>query len=361
MDKFRETFVTIAKLISSFMESSDLLVEVEEEVSYHEPFPVLGVKPSDLVYYVSPKRANFSAVDGSSKSLISSGGIVSVAAVAVTGISVPLRGVYPHFTGLRGLEMKAPFIALAPSTKGRNNVLLASLDYIMLRSIDGTPLDASLGVSRVETELRSNLETEAISHAEGTPLLDGPLLPSYSSLPSEVRRELVRRRYRRLPKGAVGIVKRIDRSKLLVEALNPYAKELEARFGLSNVSFLNDEALVSNLVRRLAVPPFKPMAFGPVIYEPHGVRVYAYYLALPLHPHVRKFSIIRVESLTLREGIVDEVASLPLGTNGVPYPIAYADKVAREVRGGLVKALKLSLESFGIGVSYAGNMAVMTS
>ena len=38
MDKFRETFVTIAKLISSFMESSDLLVEVEEEVSYHEPF-----------------------------------------------------------------------------------------------------------------------------------------------------------------------------------------------------------------------------------------------------------------------------------------------------------------------------------
>jgi hypothetical protein len=360
MDKFHDSLSNIVKLVSLFIGESGPFVEAEEEASYYEPFPVLGVKPEDMVFYPSPKRADFVAVDGSSKSLVSAGGIISVASVAVTGKTEPIKGVYPKLTGVKGLNLSAPFVALAPSTKSKSEILAASLESVMLRSITGVPFDATFGVSRVETELRANLETEALSAVDGRPLLDGPLLPSFSSLPNDVRRELSRRRYSKLPKDAVGVVKRIDRSKLLVESLRPYSREVREKFDLESTAFLSDEALVSFLVKKVAVPPYKPIAVGPIIYEPHGYRVHSYYLALPLHPYVRKFSIIRVETLSARSSVLDEVASLPLSSQGVPYPISYADKVAREVRGGLVKALKAYLESHRVGVSYAGNMAVMT-
>ncbi len=192
-------------------------------------------------------------------------------------------------------------------------------------------------------------------------LIDGPLLPSFVDLPSEVRRVLSKGRYSKLNKDNVGLVKRIDRSKMLVESLKPYSLQFEAKFGINHSSYMSDEALISWVLRSFTSPPYRPLGIGPIIYEPHGYRVYAYYLAVPLHPYVHKFSIFRVESLSRGEEFVREVASLPLGTGGVPYPVSYADKVAREVRGGLVKALRAYLESSGIPLSYAGRMSVISA
>ena len=360
------------ELTVSLREISRHVISLIRDVSYvqeaeefprdrYEPFPQLGAKVSELAFEVEPKDAEFFGLDGSSKSLITPSGIISVATVAVSGVRSPLVGAFPSLNGFKGLNLRAPFVAVAPSITSFSPLTATTNDWVMVRSVDGTLFTASMGVQRIETELRAYLETEALSVIPGRAIIDGPLLPSFVDLPAEVRRSLVKARILRINKDSVGLVKRIDRSKMLVEALNPYASQFESRFGFKHSAYISDEPLVAWILKRFASPPYRPVAVGPVIYEPHGYRVYAYYLAIPLHPYIHKFSVFRVESLSRGEEFVREVASLPLGSSGVPFPVSYADKVAREVRGGIIRALTAYLESSGIPMSYAGKMSVTTA
>jgi hypothetical protein len=341
---------------------------IKEYFNVYVPKAQYSEKPAvvinkDLVSEVVPKKVNkeIFAIDGSSRSITSAGGIISISTIASSSSSFPIYGVYPSLFGMRSLDLDKPFIALAPSaySKGSLNPYLYSSKYVTTVSLDGTPFQSTQEPERIETELRAILETEGLKKlkGKGLVLVDGPLFPSYTFLPEKAKKIIIKRRIEIIDDNYIGVVKRLDKSDLLIKTLsnNP---ELISRYKVDPRGFLSDEAFLYQLVRFNFNPPYPIISVGPLLKEVDDkVKIYVNYLIFPLHKYLPKFSILRVESLN-REAVA-YISSLKFTTEGIPSILALADKASKELSAGIMRYIVFSIEKIGLQESFKGKFEVL--
>ncbi|AHC50664.1 hypothetical protein SUSAZ_00745 [Sulfolobus acidocaldarius SUSAZ] len=318
---------------------------------------------TDIVKEVIPTKQNMEvyAIDGSSRSIFSAGGTISISTVAVSSSNKPVYGVYPGLFGLKGLEIQKPFIALAPSSnsKGTINPYLYSSKYIMTFSLDGTPFQSTIEPERIEIELRAILETEALKvlKNKGLVLVDGPLFPPYIYLPERVKTKITNERLSILDQNFIGVVKRIDKSDLLIRTLSNN-KELTAKYKVDPRGFLSDEAYLYQFVRFNYNPPYPTLSIGPLVKDINErVKVFVNYMIYPIHKYVPKFSILRIESIG--KNALDKLSSLKFTTEGIPLTLAVADKTAKELSSGILRFIMFSLDRIGVQESFRNKFEVL--
>ncbi|BCU69490.1 DNA double-strand break repair nuclease NurA [Stygiolobus caldivivus] len=356
--------------------TNELIVILDEVIQKYirEYFSIYNIDPSlsespatlvsnDLINEVTPSKVSREvlAVDGSSRSITSAGGIISIVTLGVSSLSKPLYGAYPGLFGIRNLDLDKPFVALASSSFSKGiNAYLYSSKYVTTVSLDGTPFQSISEPERVETELRAILETEALKKlkGQGVIIVDGPLFPSYTFLPEKVKKALTNERLKVLDSNYIGIVKRLDKSDLLVKSLASRAKEISVKYKVDPRGFISDEAFLFQLVRFNFNPPYPVLTVGPLIKEiAQGVKIYVNYLVYPVHRYVPKFSFLRIESFN-RDG-VNLVASQKFTIDGIPTVLALADKTAKELSSGILRYIAFSLERIGLQESFRGKFEVL--
>ena len=323
----------------------------------------LGVGTRELINEVLPSdvKNTIYAIDGSSRSLTSAGGIISISTLAISSSQLPIYGVFPSLFGLPSLPINKPFIGLASSNPSKGKIepfLYSSNSLFTSVSLSGEPFLSTQEPERIETEIRGILETEAlkITKDKGLTIIDGPLFPSYIYLPEKVKNILAKERSKIVDKNYIGVVKRLDKSNLLVKVLGKYSKEFESKYRLNPQNFLSDESFLYNLVRFNYNPPYPILSIGPLIREVEKIRYYTFYLIIPYHKYVPKFSILRIESMN-REA-VNIVSSLPFSGDGIPKILAIADKTAKELSSGILKYIIFSLNRIGFQESFRDRFEV---
>ncbi|MEJ2770487.1 MULTISPECIES: DNA double-strand break repair nuclease NurA [unclassified Stygiolobus] len=354
----------------------ELTVILDEVIQKYirEYFNVYSVNPSlvegpatlasnDILTEITPRKLNGEvfAVDSSSRSLTSAGGIISIVTLGVSSLSKPLYGAYPGLFGISNLDLNKPFIALASSSFSKGiNAYLYSSKYVTTVSLDGTPFQSTTEPERVETELRAILETEALKKLKnkGLIIVDGPLFPSYTFLPEKVRNNIIKERVKVIDQNYIGVVKRLDKSDLLVRSLSSKAKEISVKYKVDPRGFISDEAFLFQLVRFNYTPPYPTLSVGPLIKEvTEGVKIYVNYLIYPIHKYVPKFSFLRIESFT--RDAVEGISSLKFTLDGIPIVLALADKTAKELSSGILRYIAFSLERMGLQESFRGKFEVL--
>ncbi|BDB98976.1 hypothetical protein SACC_19930 [Saccharolobus caldissimus] len=296
------------------------------------------------------------ALDGSSRSFISSKGIVSLASVVVSSSLNPIIGVYPPISGFPDLNLNKPFIALATSgSQGPLIPFFYNSEYVTTFSIDGSFFTSTESPEEIETEIRTILETEAlkkIAEANAIILLDGPLIPPLIFLKSKVRNEILKIRLNILKNNVIGVVKRLDKSKLLISAISKLKSKFVNRYKIDPKKYFNDESFIIDLIKFNFSPPYKPISIGPILRQIDNISVYVNYLVYPLHPYVPKFSILRIESLYNDPRILDHLVSLKFTNDGIPITLAFADRTAKEISAAMLKIIMATLESLGLQASF---------
>ncbi|MEM0068305.1 MAG: DNA double-strand break repair nuclease NurA [Saccharolobus sp.] len=296
------------------------------------------------------------ALDGSSRSFISSKGIISLASVVVSSSINPIIGIYPPISGFPTLDLNKPFIALATSGfQGPLTSFLYSSEYITTFSIDGSFFTSTNSPEEIETEIRTVLETEALKkivNQNSIILLDGPLIPPLIFLKSKVRNEILKFRLDVLKENVIGVVKRLDKSKLLVSALSDLKQKFINKFRINPQRYFNDESFILDFIKYNVTPPYKPLVFGPILRQIDNIKLYVNYLIYPLHPYVFKFSILRIESLKNDFEVLSHIVSLKFTKDGIPLILGLADNTAKEVTGAMLKIIMSSLESMGLQASF---------
>ncbi|BFH72630.1 DNA double-strand break repair nuclease NurA [Sulfurisphaera javensis] len=354
-------FVLLDEIIQKYVRDYfNLLVSGNEEKINTEI--QIGVKEKEIVTEVSPRKYNGSiyAIDGSSRSLISAGGIISISTLAISSHIYPIYGVYPSVFGLPSLPIKKPFIGLASTNPSKGKIepfIYSSNPYVTSISLTGEPFLSTYEPERIETEIRSVLETEGlkITKDKGLTIIDGPLFPSYVYLPDKVKTILFKERTKIIDNNYIGIVKRLDKSNILVNALRN-SQDFQNKYKISPSSFLSDEAFLYQLVRFNYNPPYPNLAVGPLIREVEKVRYYINYLIIPYHKYIPKFSILRIESLN--KEAINLVASLPFSVDGIPKILSVADKTAKDLSSGILKYIIYSIDRLGIQESFKSKFEV---
>ncbi|BBD73766.1 hypothetical protein HS1genome_2155 [Sulfodiicoccus acidiphilus] len=353
------------------MDSSDLLALIRDDLARYltdvgrgEDFEandgsLVNSLTASLMEPQPRELGSVTAVDGSSRSLTYSYGVVSLASVAAASNKRPVVGIYPTFLGSPSLPLRAPFIAVASSSPKRGEGIERYLSPYMDRTPSGKVLDSLAEPEVVESLLRASLESVALGVVnDQLVLVDGPLLPSYVRLPEEDRSLINRTRLRYLDSKKVGVVKRLEKSTVLRSALSGVREETIRVMGLDPTKFASDQALLLHWARFCLQPPYSTTVVGPVEREEYGTKVYSYYLLRPYHPFVPRFSLLRVESLIPSKDPVDIVAAMPLTGDGVPSVLALADRVAKAVSLHLERHVTSTLEETGLQLSYSSALEV---
>jgi len=278
------------------------------------------------------KVDSVTALDGSSRSITYSYGIISLASVAATSNRRPVVGIYPPLLGSNSLVLNVPFVALASSSPTSSQGMERFLRPFTDRTPSGKPMNSLMDPDVVEGLLRAYLESQALrAVTDNLVLVDGPLLPSYVRLPDEERNTINGLRIKYLDKTKVGVVKRLERSTVLRSALVQVRDEVSRVMGLDPAKFASDQSLLLHWARFCLQPPYSTTLLGPVERVEYGVMIYSYYVLRPYHPFVPRFALLRVESLVPSREAAETVASMPLSGDGVPAVLAMADRVAKTV------------------------------
>ncbi|BAB67358.1 DNA double-strand break repair nuclease NurA [Sulfurisphaera tokodaii] len=362
MTENKGLFVLLDEIIQKYVKDYFTVI-VKNDENQEKDKAILGVKEKEIVTEIDViRRENevIYAVDGSSRSLISAGGIISINTLAISSSTYPIIGVYPSLFGLPSLPIKKPFIGLASSNPIKGKIepfLYSSNSFFTSVSLTGEPFLSIQEPERIETELRSILETEGlkITKDKGLTVIDGPLFPSHIYLPEKVREYIVKERIKVLDEKYVGIVKRLDKSNLLVNTLKD-SEEFISRYKINPRSFLSDEAFLFQLVRFNYNPPYPIISVGPLIREIDKIRYYVNYLVIPYHKYLPKFSILRIESLNKNAPAI--VASLPFSNDGIPKILSIADKTAKELSSGIIKYILYSIDRIGLQESFKNKFEV---
>ncbi|MCG3108535.1 hypothetical protein L3N51_00817 [Metallosphaera sp. J1] len=294
------------------------------------------------------------AVDGSSRSFVLSQGLISVSSVSAISSSKGIKGMFPSFEPSMSLDLQEPFIALATPFSGPERIEDFLLHPAVSRvQMEGNPFQQDL--TRLETELRFSLETSSLEKVKDSPLVlvDGPLLPKFMYLNRKVAQRLIQRRKEVLQKNFVGVVKRVNHSTVLIESLKDgkVRERMIMKYRVNPTSFSNDEAFLVHLVKRNFKPPFRPLVVGPLKGKQEEMEIFSNYLVIPFHPFLERFSILRVESLT--DSIAPEtILSTHISSDGIPLPLAFADKVAKEVSNAVFNMLLQQLSRGGMQSSF---------
>ena len=342
---------------------------IREYFNVYTVDPILSESPAtlasnDIVNEVEPIRFENEvfAVDSSSRSITSAGGIISIVTLGVSSLSKPVFGAYPGLFGIKNIELNKPFVALASSSVSKGiNPYLYSSKYVTTVSLDGTPFQSITDPERVETELRAIIETEALKKLKGfgTIIVDGPLFPSYTFLPEKVKKTIINERLKVLDSSYIGVVKRLDKSDLLVKSLASKAKDIYSKYKVDPRGFISDEAFLFQLVRFNFNPPYPVLSVGPLIKEiTQGVKIYVNYLVYPIHKYVPKFSFLRIESFT--RDAINKIVSLKFTLDGIPTVLAIADKTAKELSSGILRYIAFSLDRIGLQESFRGKFEVLS-
>ncbi|BDC18963.1 DNA double-strand break repair nuclease NurA [Acidianus sp. HS-5] len=319
----------------------------------------------DVFFEVHPSRTDqeFYAVDGSSRSFVSGKGIISVSAVALSSSSIPIYGVYPSLDGEKELELKEPFIAVASSVHENSKIdpYLYFGPYVSPISITGDPFYSSEGFEVIEGEIRSVLETKALKivKGKGKVIVDGPLFPSYLYLTSKFKEKILEERKNVIDKDFLGIVKRLDKSRSLIDSIdNKTRSTIYQKYRIDPKIFLSDESFILHLVRFNYSPPYKILALGPFSKKIcEKINVYMYYLVVPFHPYVSKFSILRIESLSKDPSILGIIASMGITKDGIPPLLALADFKAKKISLALYRYIVSIVERLGIQASFYSRLS----
>ncbi|ARM75652.1 DNA double-strand break repair nuclease NurA [Acidianus manzaensis] len=304
------------------------------------------------------------AVDGSSRSFVSGKGIISVSSVVISSNYIPIYGVYPSLDGERELELREPFIAVASSIyeTAKLDPYLFSNEYISSISITGEPFNSLEDMDIIEGEIRSILETKALKliKGKGKIIVDGPLFPSYLYFSSKFKEKLLLERKNILDENFIGIVKRVDKSRVLINTLDKDLKnKIYKNFKIDIDSFLSDESFILSLLRFNYSPPYKILRIGPIIKEILNTNVYMNYLIIPFHSYVPKFSILRIETLSDNDDIINLISSLSITKDGIPSILALADSKAKKISLALYRYIVSIAERIGIQSSFYSRLSVM--
>lgn len=316
------------------------------------------------VEYIEP--SDVFAVDGSSRTFVSSKGVVSIASVSLSSSMHPLVGVYPSISGLPSLDLSIPFIALASSFKSSGiTPFLYSSEIISTTSIDGTPFSSFQNPETIEAEIRLILETEAILSSKISSgsllIIDGPIFPPSMFLRYQVKEKLSQRRKTVLnDKNVVGIVKRLDKSQFLRSSIkDSFRRDFVAKYRVDPLSFLNDEAFLLRLYENVASKPYRPIVVGP-FKKTDQVDIFVNYLIYPFHPYVKKFSVLRIETTSNDMKIVNMMSSLEFTKDGIPSILAIADSSAKAVTSGVLRVISTIMERIGVQASFSSRIGVQT-
>ncbi len=355
----------VEKYITGYLDS-DLLER--NEVQWYEneiSTPATGVE--DLVKEVkSSSVPDVYAVDGSSRTFVSSKGVVTLASVSISSSHFPLVGVYPSIAGLPTLDISLPFIALASSSKSSGiTPFLYCNEMISTTSLDGTPFNSFQNPETIEAEIRLMLETEALL-SEKVPkgsmlIIDGPIFPPSIFLRQQVRRKLTEKRKRALEdREIVGVVKRLDKSQFLRSSIrDDFKRDFVKLYKVDPSSFLNDEAFLLRLYESLSSKPYRPMILGP-FRKRDETDVYVNYLIRPFHPYVKRFSVLRIESISNDPRLVDVISSLEFTRDGIPKILAIADSSAKGVTSGVLRVITTIMERMGMQASFTSRIGLET-
>ncbi len=324
-------------------------------------------KPQNLVKDIKPLRfeKDVFSIDGSSRSFISGKGIISIASIAVISTSMGIYDVYPSVDGKSKLGLNVPFIAVASSSleSSKLDPYLFSNNYISSISLSGEPFSPLNGFENIESELRSLLETKALSKLKdkGYVIVDGPLFPSYLYLNNKVKNKIILEREKIIDRNFIAIVKRIDKSQYLVKSLNgEYRRYFIQKFRLDPKSFISDETLLSNLMRFNYNVPYSPILVGPFLSRvTENTKIYINYLVVPFNPYLPNFSILRIETLNNDESVIEKILSLKITKDGIPYNLALADLTAKKLSAGLYKLIILYLQQLGLQSSFYSRLEVI--
>lgn len=314
-------------------------------------------------------------IDGSSRSFKTINGNISIASIAISSNLKPIIGVYPGLGILKEILLDYPFIAIATSTFDKKFSLdpfIYENKLIKTYSPSGRPYTLSYNVQAMETELRQELETKALEAIISSSVLndliviDGPLFPQYIFVENEEREVLFRERYKIISSkyNIVGIVKRLDKSKVLIRTLtSTYRNRMISQFNLDPMLFLSDESLIHSLIlkRNQKENEYIPIVIGPLLRKIGDIaKVYMYYVIIPLSKYLPNFVTLRIESVkNLKpEEIITYLVWQEFSKDGIPKLLALADNLAKKVTSGIVNYLIYLLRSNGIELSYNSKIGV---
>ncbi|WP_338603775.1 DNA double-strand break repair nuclease NurA [Sulfolobus tengchongensis] len=348
----------ISKYIVNYLGSSTTINVEAEEYIENDSSGTLISPLNEFMNYVDIRQSQslIYSIDGSSRSFISSKGIISIASVVISSSITPIFGVYPPISGFPELDLKRPFLALASSSHQSPLIpFFYNSDFITTLSLDGTFFTSANSPEEIETEIRTVLETEALKKIpkDGSIiLLDGPLIPPLIFLKSKVRDEVLKMRLEVMRSNVIGVVKRLDKSRLLISSLSKFGSRFSERFKIDPRKYFNDESFILDFIKSNLSPPYVPISLGPILRKIGNIPLYVNYLVYPLHPYVFKFSILRIESLVNDLKIMDQVSSLKFTRDGIPFTLAIADRTAKEITNAILRIVVTTLESMGMQASF---------
>ncbi len=184
-------------------------------------------------------------------------------------------------------------------------------------------------------------------------------MPRFLYLNKKVADKLLEKRNSLLQKNFLGVVKRVNNSTVLLNSLRyEDSRKLSLKYGVNPYSFSNDEAFLIHLMNKNFKPPFKPIVVGPLLRNERGREIISNYVVIPFHPFLAKFSVLRTESLT-NELNPEIILSMPISKDGIPVPLAFADKVAKEVSNAVFSLLIQELISRGVQSSFYSRLEGM--
>ncbi len=306
----------------------------------------------------------------------------SVSAVAWGGWGAE----WPSVSGVDALPgVKPPFIYVLPNYPGVD----VSVPGASTVNPAGRPFDEDYSVHQALDEMRVSLENwmlSALSQLLGrgsAVLLDGPVflvakavLGSVPSKYSESWRALLESRLGALSSlesrgvAVVGVVKRVERSRLMSQAAG--LERLLAQCGVGGGS-AGDRAIIDAALRRGCFK-WRP---GSVLRTPKlavslgeaGVKVVEY-LVVPAGGYQLSTATARVYRLEYTEGTLEDLRSVGLEPAHVfladsvargslePVTIAASDWRSSRVSRGLRRALAAALRSRGVSISYSSMVEV---
>jgi len=335
----------------------------DEEVFLLSPIKELIKEVEDDLHVIEEEVIG---IDGSSRSLILMNGLLSVGAVSAYSSINGVLGTYPSLYGMKGLKIEAPFIAISPTFKYDSNSLepyIYSSKFIMTTSLDGSLLIGN-DAERVEAELRFILETEAINSLRDKKkfiIIDGPLFPSFINIKQSLREKITQTRLKSLNNNTIGVVKRLDKSRLLLRVLSRYRNEIFSKYKLDPLKYLSDESFLFNIARFNETPPYKKLIIGPILKLVGGdIKTYINYLIIPVHRFLPKFSILRIETLINDEKLPRLISNMRITQDGIPSIIAIPDRTSKMVTSALLKLMKTLLESSGINSSFRSRIEAVS-
>ena len=175
----------------------------------------------------------------------------------------------------------------------------------------------------------------------------------------------------------IGIVKRIESSRILINAKN--YSDLLINNGISLGDLGNDQAFIDVILRVLIMKgqitmPYKPMIIGPIHVPASASYIdkfieevpdkIMYYVIIPLHKYsgrLLRYTLYRIEvtQKTIKifadydlEPYIPVLAdSIGMGTS-LPFTILYTDKRCKLLSRSLAKVIASDLESKGIPLTY---------